>query len=369
MGASRVKSVVDLRGRTHQLTGDLGGGGFGAVYLTANDRTLVKVSHKDSPSADLARLRALPLEQLPVVSIVCDLAPPDRGYVMEAAVGGVSLCMALQVGLSAPSFLSAYRRLSEVLVLLHARGLVFGDLNPNNVLISKDAERIVLIDLDGLAAVGSTVRQRVRHFQDPARGANAQTPEDIWSLCLLLQCIWDADARKLGPFGDPPSARFGGIAPSTSALVEEVFGAGRLDHDSRPRARAFWHALSRDEDALSRCLSCTSWLAAAAQCTTCGGSSPPGLSLEVITGMGPTGVLWLQEHARRALRRRHVNPVPSATEDDVWAWASARNGTVSVVAADGAAVPVEQTSTGSFLVRGPTGERLELVPRRLGASA
>src|SRR6185503_19932366 len=51
-------------------------------------------------------------------------------------------------------FKKIFRSFAEVVVLLHERGIVFGDLSANNLIIDKTTHAVRLIDFEGAIRVG-----------------------------------------------------------------------------------------------------------------------------------------------------------------------------------------------------------------------
>ncbi|GAA3201682.1 protein kinase domain-containing protein [Actinocorallia longicatena] len=169
MGTGSV--VKDEHGRPLRLDRLLGVGGQGEVWASGS-RVAVKLLNARTPRARAALrerlgvVRRLPLDGLPISRPYSMLAEPHAGYTMDLLADMDPLR-----ALSAPSsrdLLTWYaasgglrRRLTllaaaaDALARLHARGIVYGDPSPSNVLVSADPahEEIWLIDADNLGVV------------------------------------------------------------------------------------------------------------------------------------------------------------------------------------------------------------------------
>ena len=168
--AESERTVSDVEGRTYVLTEELAGGGQGTVHRTRQRNELVKLFHSDGAlrSASIRRVRRMPLTGLSVTAPMSVLEH-DAGYVMRFQ-GDMAEIACLQLkgrrthpkdswvdtgGLGRRLLLAT--RVALVIEQLHSLGLVYGDLNPGNVMISADAEFdvVTLIDLDNLEYVGA----------------------------------------------------------------------------------------------------------------------------------------------------------------------------------------------------------------------
>lgn len=163
--------VEDLKGRRYHLTRLIGKGGQGKVYLDETGKFIIKISKKKDTSSrekirqQFRRIRQFSLETLPITRPLELLRPPYVGYLMEY-ISGMEPISRLSVppksnadirewfietgGLS--KRLDVLARCAEILNKLHGKGLVYGDLSPNNIFISnwKDSDLVYLIDIDNL---------------------------------------------------------------------------------------------------------------------------------------------------------------------------------------------------------------------------
>jgi eukaryotic-like serine/threonine-protein kinase len=177
--------VVDVDGGVWVLDGHLGGGGQGDVYSVVGHRCAVKIvdCEEDKPltrkriNDELAAVRLMALEGLPVAQPGPRLREPRVGYVMELFDGMHLLddlipskrrldiekidikTWYLRTG-GLQRRLRILARLADVLERLHSDSIIYADLSLTNVLISEDPTRdlIRLIDLDNLRTSGAEAR-------------------------------------------------------------------------------------------------------------------------------------------------------------------------------------------------------------------
>jgi eukaryotic-like serine/threonine-protein kinase len=240
LGATEIGRIVrDVEGRTYVLSEVLGGGGQGTIYRTDQRNSLVKVFNEDETlrSASVRRVRRMPLSGLSVTAPMSVLEQ-NIGYVMRFQ-NDMTDVRSLRLagrrthpkdvwidsgGLSRRLILAA--RVALVIEQLHSLGLIYGDLNPGNVMISEDPEfdAVTLIDLDNLEYIGSL---EGKSFFFPFFGA----PE-------------------LAAGGAPPS--FATDAFSLAVLIFETITA--VQPFSGGRAVAGMMPKGREHDAASRCM-------------------------------------------------------------------------------------------------------------------
>jgi eukaryotic-like serine/threonine-protein kinase len=220
--------VRDSDGNALELDPDpIGRGGQGAVYRMHGTRYAVKlVTEADSASPGgslaerLARLRWLPMEGLPVSRPIQGLAAPNSGYIMDLLEGVEPLAALCEPpdgdleawylsGGSLRRRLRLLARLAEVLAALHGRGLVYGDISPDNVLVSAalEGEDVWLIDPDNIS-IESSARQHIvetRLYRAPEiarREGGNTTFSDDYSFALLAYQMLRADHPLIGDLVD-----------------------------------------------------------------------------------------------------------------------------------------------------------------------
>lgn len=210
--------VVDIAGSRYDLGAQLGSGGQGTVFAVPGRPLAVKVMHAANLADDLrckeniSRVRLLDLAGLNIARPKCALREPHVGYVMDLMTGMVPLRTLLRPPRShlkdpgawyrdTGGLLRRLRLLAKLAALLgdlHARGMVFGDVSPNNVFVSEDVshDEVWLIDADnitqgagrsGLYTPGYGAPELVR------RECRSDSLTDAWSLATmafeLLACL------------------------------------------------------------------------------------------------------------------------------------------------------------------------------------
>lgn len=89
-------------------------------------------------------------------------------------------------------------RLLQRLAQLHQAGWVFGDLKPQNVLVS-DYGHVELIDYGGVTSIGRSVKQFTEWYDRGFWNAGSRTADatyDVFAYALLMIHILEADALK-----------------------------------------------------------------------------------------------------------------------------------------------------------------------------
>ncbi|MEI6423529.1 MAG: protein kinase, partial [Lentisphaerota bacterium] len=207
----KIKTVRDTDDRIYKLHDIQGKGGQGVVWFTNHERILVKLNRKDSDmegrKSYYRRLKYLMLRQdLPHAYVSMPkalLAEPDCGYVMELMDDMVSL----EELLTPPSntdITSWYKnnggvrrriklllRFSEILLDIHSKGFIYGDISPKNVFVSKqnDYFEVQLIDCDNLTTAGTldgavySIKYGAPELVRGESGHNTLT--DSWSFAVL----------------------------------------------------------------------------------------------------------------------------------------------------------------------------------------
>lgn len=233
-----IQRVVDESGAVHTHSKRIGAGGQGEVWLAEGGRRIVKLLNRRGDADFLRRqfafVRRLDLAGLHVARPIAVLKPPHVGYVAEFLGDMVSIKSLLEApaanllrwhidtgGLCRRLRLLAH--VGEVLVGLHARGVVYADLSHNNVFVSEPvhAAEAWLIDLDNLS-----------HESDPscaiytpgygapeivARTAGCTSLSDAWAFAVL---VWQTLTLTHPLVGD--------LVQDGEPELEEMAFAGRL---------------------------------------------------------------------------------------------------------------------------------------------
>lgn len=372
-----ARSLVDDYGNIHYPGEELARGGQGVVYRTADADLAIKQPLDASGNPDrtanlrerFQNIRLLPLPPRIQVSLPLAILRDEPGYVMRLLNGmkpfsvfdlngKTKRALADEIdknSLELPKWLAAIpdrdmalrlhhyagtgstrRRLFAlsrcacILARLHATGLVYGDISPNNVFVGEGESRDVwLIDADNLRLEMSHGGASVYtpHYGAPevVQGQdNARPRTDCWAFAVMAFSAltlshpfigkkvlapeddeggWDADPVEEGapadldeqayagylPFIDdedddsnsavtcPPLPRDLVASPRLRQLFQETFSPGRTQPHRRP-VMAFWAMeLARAFDQSIECPDCAmSYFADDhAKCPYCDAPRPP----------------------------------------------------------------------------------------------
>ena len=229
---SSGRYVVDQYGNRFEITEELARGGQGVVYRTSDADLAVKQplgpdGRPDKSSNlqdDFARIRCLPLPQGLPISLPVSILKGEPGYVMTllnemksfgsfylngedremldreplpdwlkgmpSRDAAAPLMFYAKTGSSKRRHYALYK-CASLLARLHAAGLVYGDVSPNNAFIA-DVEpcEVWLIDADNLRFERMTGGQSVYspHYGAPeiVRGIDSSRPySDIWAFSVM----------------------------------------------------------------------------------------------------------------------------------------------------------------------------------------
>ena len=191
--AEPAEPPPDLSRTSYELRHLLGAGGMGTVYL-AWDRTLerdvaLKVLNANAPPELGRRLlreaRTLARLEHPGIVPVHEVGalPDDRVYYVMKRVRGATLADHAAAVTSLSERLGIFERVCDAVNLAHAHGVVHRDLKPDNVMIGRFGEVLVL-DW-GVAQVGAARSEAAilgtRGFMAPEqeRGEDADARTDV----------------------------------------------------------------------------------------------------------------------------------------------------------------------------------------------
>ncbi|GLY24432.1 protein kinase [Micromonospora sp. NBRC 101691] len=329
--------VYQENGEPLELTRRLGVGGQGEVWV-AGRRHAVKVLRSRSQS-DASRLhqrlrvvKRLDLDGLPLSRPLAMLQPPHLGYVMELLDDMVAL-ETLSAAPSAEDFLTWYgrtgglrrrlrllSRLADALSSLHARGMVYGDPSPANVLVSEPVEHdeVWLIDVDNIAVMSEA---RDEQYMTPGYAApelvagrsGVTSLSDAHAFAVMVFQVMavthpfvgdvvhdgepDLERRAFAgelpwihhPDDDTNRSSFGidwryVLTPALRTLAERTFVDGLHDPTRRPTVGE-WRTKLYDAAAVTlRCDGCGgSFYANVDACPWCRRGAPPALAATVHT--------------------------------------------------------------------------------------
>jgi hypothetical protein len=365
---TRQDRLVDQYGNQHDLRTELARGGQGVVYRTSDADLAIKQPLAFDSGPDRAstlqqlfqNVRCLPLPPRIPISLPLAVLRDEPGYVMSLLSGMApfrtfELSGDRRADLAVqprPTWLSgikddnaalplmhyaksgatkrrlfALAKAAATLARIHAAGLVYGDISPNNCFVGEgDTPDVWLIDADNLrfelVQGGSAVYTPRYGAPEIVQGTDRARPRtDAWAFAVMAfemlalvhpfigKKVLDADDDEGGwdaepvaesaaadldeqayagymPFVDDESddsnRAIGGLSrhlvltPGLARLFQETFGAGRVKPWRRP-AMVFWAIeLARAHDLFVACPSCfMSYVNDRLACPYCDAPRPP----------------------------------------------------------------------------------------------
>ena len=231
-GFDLPRDVVDEFDNRHRLVAELARGGQGVVYRTEDANLAVKIPfekiYSDEDRVDVIRryqlIRSLPIPRELPVALPLAVLDDNAGYVMQLVSEMESFHSCFETvqhgytsssntvprwleGVSDPQLpkwlwnyarsgstkrrLFALAQIASVLSQLHTRGMVYGDLSPNNCFVGTgDRPKIAIIDSDNIRyeqlAGGQTVYTTRYGAPEVVQGHDCSRPRtDIWSFAVL----------------------------------------------------------------------------------------------------------------------------------------------------------------------------------------
>lgn len=341
-------SLADQYGYLHQLAGELARGGQGVVFRTGDPDLAVKqpLGTDGQPDRDddlvsrFANIRTLPMPHRIPVSLPLAILRDQPGYVMRLLSGmqpfvifdlsadrreelvktrmpewlaglkdpatAATLLQYAQSG-SIKRRLWALSRVAAILARLHAAGLVYGDISPNNCFVGTGEEPDVwLIDADNLRYEvlegGNAVYSPRYGAPEIVQARDRSRPRtDCWAFSVMafemLSLVhpfigrkvldpdngtggWDAEPEAAGPPADLDEQAYAGFlpfvddegddsnrtvsglprglvtTPELGRLFQETFSVGRVRPWRRPAALFWARALTSAHDQSLFCGSC-----------------------------------------------------------------------------------------------------------------
>lgn len=307
---TKLHQVSDTLGHSYLLTNKLGQGGQGSVWRTDQAQVLIKQltaqgsEQRQRASDQLTWLMRQDLDGLHIAKPLALLKAPDAGYVMELMEGLTALTGSLELVADegAEGFLQSgglarrlalLKQLATTLALLHARGMIFGDLSPDNIYVSSKVEHaeLWLIDCDNISFEATPCRALYTpDYGAPelvAGRADFSSRTDVWSFAVVaFQLLTgnhpfkgdlvndgesDLEAQALagavpwiGNANDTSNASSRGIPLSMCAtgklthLFVRCFEAGLNDPLARPSMAEWLEALVEAAERSIHCSACTS---------------------------------------------------------------------------------------------------------------
>jgi predicted Ser/Thr protein kinase len=184
------------------LSGVLGAGSFGTVYLGTDPATHQPVAVKvldrhDAQLRERLRAEATAMRQIDdphCVRVVAVIDEPDVAAIVTEFIDGAPLRAVLQRAgrLTGPQACHVMRGALRGLVAVHAAGLLHGDIKPDNVLVDRHGVSL-LIDF-GLAAAPRSAANRAHYLAgssaylspEQIRGESADVRSDVYACAVVL---------------------------------------------------------------------------------------------------------------------------------------------------------------------------------------
>jgi DNA-binding helix-hairpin-helix protein with protein kinase domain len=307
---NHTRQVTDSLGHTYHLTDKLGQGGQGSVWRTDQPQVLIKQlstrtdEQRQRWMEQLSWLMRQDLDGLHLAKPLALLKAPEAGYVMELMDGLSALTGMLEQvkdegvegflhsgGLARR--LALLKQLATTLALLHARGMMFGDLSPDNIYVSSKVEHaeLWLIDCDNISVETSPCRALYTpDYGAPeliAGQADFSTRTDVWSFAVIAFQLLTGNHPFKGDFvndgepdleeqalagklpwighsSDPLNTSSRGIPLSLTTtgklalLFSRCFEAGLADPLARPSMAQWLEAIVEAAERTIHCSECAS---------------------------------------------------------------------------------------------------------------
>ncbi len=221
-------NVIDSFRNSYEIQSEIGKGSQGATYLLKGDKYIVKLFNNVANPTELKSkinfLKRLDLDKNEFAMPLEEITQPRIGYLAEFASGMQPLDSLRWVGQSTNmqdwfietggliKKLQVLAKLAERIRTLHAKGLVYCDLSPNNVFVSSDSKNshVFLIDLDNLRYKTSIIHNIYTPFYaapELVNGADANSMEsDCFSFAVIAYELLTFNHPLIGDYvteGDP----------------------------------------------------------------------------------------------------------------------------------------------------------------------
>jgi len=311
-------TVIDETGIQHILGDPLGRPGRqGAVYRVKNQPGFaIKILNNPDDLVKIERVRRLPIDGLNIAAPITIIREGASGYLMPLAGDMQPLSspyLPLEFGFRQTGDISWYEgtgglrrrigigaNIATAIASLHERGLAYVDLNPLNVMVSDDLNRIDtwLIDADNLTSRSHPEGNilGMRRYIAPERiikGSPPSTLADAYSLAVVVfrmlilshplegmasqnldaeSALESIDKGELAYVDDvfdatnrlPENSLQSillelSLSQRTRELARDTFGSGKLDPLARPGAVRWRDALWRCYDNIVECQSGCGW--------------------------------------------------------------------------------------------------------------
>lgn len=318
----KLPILEDVRGTKYQLKSELASGGQGKVYTTELPQVLIKgFTNQDEAAKKRWRdhiewLIRQDIADLKLARPLVLLKEPRSGYVMELMDGLVPLKKLMDSYVEAMEMASdgnpaphiqnyldqgGLRRririlcqLARTLNQLHSRGMLYGDISPDNIFISDDPDHAEtwLIDCDNISFEshsGLTVHTPDYGAPEVVRGeAMLSTLTDCWGFSVVAYQLLthnhplkgelvndgepemeDEALRGEHPWindpDEPDNECFANLPmqlmdhSNLPALFQQTFGPGKRNPLERPSMAEWLEAFTEVDEHLFQCTECSGY--------------------------------------------------------------------------------------------------------------
>jgi serine/threonine protein kinase len=191
-----ILDTPDLSGTRYRIVEEIGRGGMGAVYKaedTLLGRMIALKVLDEVETSDEARIIAA-LEHPGIVPVHdAGRLPDGRLFYAMKLIDSAAMN---QVHAPLADRLRLFQKICEAVAFAHSRGVVHGDLKPDNIMIGAFGEALVLDwGVAALARRGSMAGTRGFSAPEQAAGTAMDHRSDIFSLGAILREISSESAR------------------------------------------------------------------------------------------------------------------------------------------------------------------------------
>lgn len=202
-----ITNIVDNHKVSYEVFGKIGEGSQGVTFLLKDKTHIAKLFKGEINSTELKSkinfLINLGLDKRYYAVPLQEIASPRCGYISEFASGMIPLTTLKGPGkgedfsewyVKTGGLLKRYGvliKLAMAIRTLHAKGLIYCDLSPNNVFISDDAKKhnVFLIDMDNLRYKTSIVHNIYTPFYGAPEVIKNYAPNTPMSDCYSFAVI------------------------------------------------------------------------------------------------------------------------------------------------------------------------------------
>ena len=302
----RLKNIIDAQHNSYAIDHQIGEGAQGKIFLLQDGRHIAKLftnrRRLTTVESDINYLIRLGLDKRHYAVPLREVVSPASGYIAEFASGMIPLS-SLKWTMQEEDFVEWYKatggtmkryrvlsRLAYILRSLHAKGLTYCDLSPNNIFVSSlpDNAEVFLIDMDNVRhRTGITHNIYTPFYGAPeiVTNTDCNTPfSDSFSFAVIAYELLTASHPLIGDYVDEDAereepalagripwvedpvdtinARSTGIPSSTFIagqlmnLFHRTFEEGLNDPMKRPDMFEWYEAIEQSLDGMLTCPDC-----------------------------------------------------------------------------------------------------------------